>query len=134
MSLSELSKSHVDQKPAALVIHPGEKVQLTCNHSNSNFDMIQWYKQSKGKHDMALLGYVRYSSATVEDQFKGLYNVSGDGKNQSSLILLKLSGSESAVYFCAASEAQCCTNSPSLTKTNTTGDTTRTTNNKPLCG
>ena len=96
----------------------GEEILINCSHSNTNFDMIQWYKQSDGKSDMALVGYVRYSSPAVEDKFKETHNVSGDGRSLSSLHIPKLSRSEDrAVYFCAASEAQCCTNPPSLTKT-----------------
>lgn len=109
---------------------------MNCSHSNTNFNMMQWYKQSAGKNDMALIGYARFSSTVVEDQFKDTYNVSGDGSSLSSLHIPKLSPSEdSAVYFCAASKAQCCTNPPSSTKTSsdaasysTTQNTTSTTN------
>ncbi|KAI3367078.1 hypothetical protein L3Q82_008114 [Scortum barcoo] len=41
-----------------LIKHPGEEALINCSHSNTNFDMIQWYKQSPGKNDMALIGYV----------------------------------------------------------------------------
>ena len=96
----------------------GEEILINCSHSNTNFEIIQWYKQSAGKSDMALVGYVRYSSPAVEDKFKETHNVSGDGRSLSSLHIPKLSRSEDrAVYFCAASEAQCCTNPLSLTKT-----------------
>ena len=117
-SVAELSKNSVRQTPTALIKHPGEQVLLNCSHSNTNFNMILWYKQSAGKNDMVLLGYVRYSSPTVEAQFKDKYNVSGNGGSLASLHVPKLSGSEdSAAYFCAASSAQCCTKPVSLTKT-----------------
>lgn len=67
---------------------------------------------------MVLLGYARFSSVVVEAQFKDTYNVSGNGGSLACLHIPKLSGSEdSAVYFCAASIAQCCTKPVSLTKT-----------------
>lgn len=111
MSLAEFSENGVHQTPTALIKHPGEEVLINCSHSNTNFDMIQWYKQSAGKNDMALIAYARFSSLVVEDQFKGTYNVSGHGSSLACLHIPQLSGSEeSAVYFCAASKAQCCTN------------------------
>ena len=67
---------------------------------------------------MVLLGYVRYTNPTVEAQFKGTYNVSGNGQSLAHLHIPKTRRSEdSAVYFCAASEAQCCKNAASSTKT-----------------
>lgn len=118
MSLAELSKNSVQQTPTALIKHHGDEVQINCSHSNTNFEMIQWYKQSAGENDMALIGYVRFSSATVENQFKETYNVAGDGKSLAHLHIPKLSRSEdSAVYFCAASKAQCYKNPQSSTKT-----------------
>lgn len=86
--------------------------------------MIQWYKQSAGKNDMDLVGYARFSSTVVEDRFKDDYNVSGHGSSASSLHILKLSRSElRAVYFCAASRAQCSVNPVTSTKTFTDTDT-----------
>lgn len=118
MSLAELSKNSVQQTPTALIKHHGDEVQINCSHSNTNFEMIQWYKQSAGENDMALIGYVRFSSATVENQFKETYNVAGDGNSLAHLHIPKLSRSEdSAVYFCAASKAQCYKNPQSSTKT-----------------
>ncbi|KAI3367118.1 hypothetical protein L3Q82_008188 [Scortum barcoo] len=43
--------------------------------------MIQWYKQSPGKNDMALIGYAQYTSRVVENKFKDAYNVTGDGSS-----------------------------------------------------
>lgn len=118
MSLAEVSKNSAHQTPTALIKHHGEEALMNCSHSNTNFNMIQWYKQSPGKNDMALIGYARFSSTAVEDQFKDTYNVTGDGSSLSRLHIPKLGRSEnSAVYFCAASKAQCCTNPLSSTKT-----------------
>ncbi|KAL7380197.1 hypothetical protein ABVT39_013510 [Epinephelus coioides] len=73
--LTELSKNTVYQTPTALIKHPGEEALMNCSHSNTDFDMIQWYKQSAGKNDMVLVGYVRFSSPAVEAQFKDTCNV-----------------------------------------------------------
>ncbi|MEQ2241593.1 hypothetical protein ILYODFUR_026926 [Ilyodon furcidens] len=115
---TEASKNSVHQTPAVVIKGPGESVHLKCNHSNTNFDMIQWYKQPPGKTDMSLLGYTRFTDSVVEDPFKSLYNVTGNGQSQTSLLISKLRQSEdSGVYFCAASEAQCCMKLPASTKT-----------------
>uniref|UniRef100_A0A3P8SAW3 Immunoglobulin V-set domain-containing protein n=1 Tax=Amphiprion percula TaxID=161767 RepID=A0A3P8SAW3_AMPPE len=111
---AQISKNRVDQYPTALIKTPGGEIQIKCNHSNSDFNMIQWYKQSPGKTDMVLLGYARFSSPVVEDEFRGIYDVTGSGSSLSSFRILKLRQSvDNAVYFCAASRAQCCTNPPS---------------------
>uniref|UniRef100_A0A3Q2FZ24 Ig-like domain-containing protein n=1 Tax=Cyprinodon variegatus TaxID=28743 RepID=A0A3Q2FZ24_CYPVA len=110
--------SSVLQNPAVVMKGQGESVNLNCNHSNTNFNMIQWYKQPPGKTDMTLLGYTRLTSNVVEDQFKSLYNVTGNGQSHSSFVILKLRQPEdSAVYFCAASDAQCCMKPSAQTKT-----------------
>uniref|UniRef100_A0A3Q1BRF1 Immunoglobulin V-set domain-containing protein n=1 Tax=Amphiprion ocellaris TaxID=80972 RepID=A0A3Q1BRF1_AMPOC len=81
---TQISKNRVDQYPTALIKTPGGEIQIKCNHSNSDFNMIQWYKQSPGKTDMVLLGYARFSSPVVEDEFRGIYD-----------------SVDNAVYFCA---------------------------------
>ncbi|KAG8006696.1 hypothetical protein GBF38_022661 [Nibea albiflora] len=87
---------------------PGKEVLIKCNHSNSEFRMIQWYKQPARSSEMTLIGYARYDSVTVEDPFKETYNVTGDGRSLSSLHTRAASGAEdSVVYFCAASDARC---------------------------
>uniref|UniRef100_A0A3Q1IGY0 Ig-like domain-containing protein n=1 Tax=Anabas testudineus TaxID=64144 RepID=A0A3Q1IGY0_ANATE len=113
-----LSTQSVHQDPPDMFKDAGENVMINCNHSNSNFYMMQWYKQSTGSSEMILLGYVRYDSPAVEKPFQDLYKVSGDGRSQSSLHFQTASGTEaSVVYFCAASDARCCRNPVSSTKT-----------------
>ncbi|KAI3367129.1 hypothetical protein L3Q82_008184 [Scortum barcoo] len=73
----KVSKNSAHQTPARLIKHPGEEALINCSHSNTDFDMIQWYKQSPGKNDMALIGYVRFIFIVVEDKFKDAYNVTG---------------------------------------------------------
>lgn len=101
--LTEVSKYNVNQNPSAMMKHPGDAAVIKCSHSNSDWDMIQWYKRSAGTTEMVLLGYARYSILSVEDPFKNSYNVSGTGSSLSSLHMLKLTKTEDgAVFFCAA--------------------------------
>uniref|UniRef100_A0A6Q2ZN18 Ig-like domain-containing protein n=1 Tax=Esox lucius TaxID=8010 RepID=A0A6Q2ZN18_ESOLU len=112
--LSQTDQVH--QTPTAILKQPGDEVQLTCNHSNTNYDMILWYQQSEQNPALKLIGYVRFTKATMEDPFKEHFNMSGDVSAGKTVYLHipKLRGSEdTAVYFCAASYAQCLT-TPSL--------------------
>ena len=60
----------------------------------------------KGDPALKLIGYVRYAYPTLEMSGQNL-NVSGDGRNDAFLHVDKLKPGDSAVYFCAASYAQC---------------------------
>lgn len=117
MFLADLSKNNIQQSPSDLIKDPNQEVLMNCSHSDSNFNMIQWYKKPAGENNMHLVGYARFSSVVVEDQFKDSFKVSGDGRSLSSLQIEKCGSEDSAVYFCAASEAQCCTHPLSPTKT-----------------
>uniref|UniRef100_A0A4W5LB71 Immunoglobulin V-set domain-containing protein n=1 Tax=Hucho hucho TaxID=62062 RepID=A0A4W5LB71_9TELE len=102
----------VHQTPTAILKGPEDKVQLNCSHTVPRYNMILWYQQSAQNTALKLIGYVRFTSPTVEDSFKGRFNVSGDAAPNKMVYLHipKLRGAEdSAVYFCAASEAQCFT-------------------------
>ncbi|KAL7872933.1 hypothetical protein AOLI_G00120040 [Acnodon oligacanthus] len=107
----------IHQSPSDLISHAGEYHDLYCNHSGSTFRVILWYQQSTGDTSLKLIGYVNYKTPNVESSFEGQFNVSGDGAKHSTLHLLKLRAAEdSAVYYCAAKEAQCPKCPPSYTK------------------
>lgn len=113
-----LSINEVHQSPGVMIVDRGETIEIKCNHSNSNFNMIQWYKQPVRSSEMTLISYVRYDTPTVEEPFKGFYEVSGDGRSLSSLRVLNTSRTEDSVmYYCAASDARRCINPQRLTKT-----------------
>lgn len=70
--------------------------------------MISWYQQSVKDSSMNLIAYVRYKTGSVESPFASYFNISGDGEKYSTLHLVKLRAAEhTAVYYCAASMAQC---------------------------
>ncbi|CAB1335688.1 unnamed protein product [Coregonus sp. 'balchen'] len=108
--LSQTDK--VYQTPTEILKRPEDKVQLSCSHNVPNYYMILWYQQSAQNTALKLIGYVTFTSPTVEDSFKERFNVSGDGATDKMayLHIPKLREAEdSAVYFCAASSAQCFT-------------------------
>ena len=94
----------VNQSPSTLLGKPEEKIQLSCSHNIPNYDTILWYQCSVGDTALKLVGYAVYKSPTVESPYQGLFNVSGDGKKEAKLHLLKLrQPKDNGQYFCAAS-------------------------------
>lgn len=58
---------------------------------------------------MKLIGYARYKTIQdIENEYKGRFSVTGDGESHVSLHINQTRVIEdSALYFCAASYAQC---------------------------
>ncbi|XP_076155561.1 uncharacterized protein LOC143138949 [Alosa pseudoharengus] len=103
-ALSDSQQAH--QVPRDLLKQPGDSVQLNCSHNITSYDTILWYQQLEGDPALTLFGYVRFDSPTIEMTGKN-FSVTGDGRNDAFLHLNKLKPADSAVYFCAASYAQC---------------------------
>lgn len=97
---------------------PEENTEVHCKHSVSEFYVMMWYQQSLNNTSMKLIAHLYFKQATVENSFSSHFNVSGDGEKHSTLHLIKLTEAEhSAVYYCAASRAQCSRSLHSATKT-----------------
>uniref|UniRef100_A0A6Q2XCD0 Ig-like domain-containing protein n=1 Tax=Esox lucius TaxID=8010 RepID=A0A6Q2XCD0_ESOLU len=109
--LSQTDQVH--QTPTAILKQPGDEVQLTCNHTNTNYDMILWYQQSEQRPALKLIGNVRYTKATMEDSFKEHFNMSGDASAGKT----KLETGDRGMYFCAVSEHSDTEDKYSCTKT-----------------
>lgn len=90
------------QDETDLIKFPGQSEELHCSHSSSSYNVMLWYKQTRGK-GLELLGYLVGSSETVEDKFKNKTNLDGNANKNCVLKLKNLSSDDSAVYFCAAS-------------------------------
>ncbi len=71
--------------------------------------MILWYQQLKGDGALNLIGYVNYKNSVTESQYTEQFSVDGDGAKSSTLnITLEMKHvGNTAVYYCAASKAQC---------------------------
>ena len=101
-----LSNSQVHQAPRDLLTQPGDDVQLNCSHKIPSYDTILWYQQLKGDPALKLIGYVFYKNPTLEMSGQN-FNLTGNGENDAFFHVDKLKPVDSAVYFCAASYAQC---------------------------
>ncbi|XP_034089329.1 M1-specific T cell receptor beta chain-like [Gymnodraco acuticeps] len=103
LSCPSLSRG-VLQDPSLILGSPDTPATISCSHSISSYNMILWYQQPTGHSHLNLIGYVYVTSQSIEDAFKGHFEVSGDGSVESELHVLKLRQPEdSAMYFCAAS-------------------------------
>lgn len=99
---------------------PGENTELYCKHNVSAFSMISWYQRPLNDSSMRLVAYVVFKHGNVESPFMNYFNISGDGEKHSTLHLVKLRAAEhTAVYYCAASKAQCTKYPHAATKTST---------------
>ena len=97
---------------------------LNCQHKIPNFSLILWYRQTVQGSTLDLIGYVYYVSVTVEKPYDELFKVTGDGSKESTLHFLKpIQVEDSAVYYCAASQAQCYRSPCCLTITPGVSDT-----------
>ncbi|KAJ4918243.1 hypothetical protein JOQ06_021881 [Pogonophryne albipinna] len=103
LSCPSLSRE-VLQDPSSILGSPDTPATISCSHSISSYNVILWYQQPTGHSHLNLIGHVYATSPSIEDAFKGHFEVSGDGSVKSELHVLKLRQPEdSAMYFCAAS-------------------------------
>ncbi|MEQ2238210.1 hypothetical protein ILYODFUR_030904 [Ilyodon furcidens] len=97
-----LSKD-VHQDPPSILGNPQSPATINCSHSISGYYTILWYQKRIGDSGLKLIGYVYYTSVTLEDEFKDNFRVSGDGSKESELQVQKLQAEDSSSYYCAAS-------------------------------
>uniref|UniRef100_A0A096M0L7 Immunoglobulin V-set domain-containing protein n=1 Tax=Poecilia formosa TaxID=48698 RepID=A0A096M0L7_POEFO len=84
-----LSKEkQVSQFPADVLVRPNNKVNLTFTHTIKSYDTILWYQRSPGDTSLKLIGYVYYTSVTMESEFKSHFQVTGDGEKMAQLHIL----------------------------------------------
>ncbi len=107
--IGESLSDRVHQNPLHLITNAEQTVQLNCSHTNKDFRMILWYQQLKGDSALNLIGYVSYTNPTPEDQYKNQFSIGGNGAKSSTLnvTLERKHVGNTAVYYCAASKAQC---------------------------
>lgn len=117
-ALGQQQKYEIHQSPSKQLRSSGESTELHCSHSVSSFNTILWYQQPIYDTSLKLIANVFNSLPSVDSSFASHYNVSGHGTKRSTLHIVKLrAGEDSAVYYCAASAAQCFKSSHSVTKT-----------------
>uniref|UniRef100_A0AAY5KUK8 Immunoglobulin V-set domain-containing protein n=1 Tax=Esox lucius TaxID=8010 RepID=A0AAY5KUK8_ESOLU len=97
-----------------------KNVQLFCHHQKTDYRVMLWYQKSPGETALKLIGYLNFQSQSVERLYENHFNMSGDLSGNSpknaSLNVFNLGPEDTAVYFCAASYAQCFTTASLLYK------------------
>lgn len=100
----------VRQSLSHVIINPEGEVQIFCSHNKTDYRVILWYQRSPGETAMKLIGYLYFKDSTIEDAYKEDFKISGNlGGNEPKNASLKIEGVKryhSAVYYCAAREAQ----------------------------
>uniref|UniRef100_A0A7N8WNU4 Ig-like domain-containing protein n=1 Tax=Mastacembelus armatus TaxID=205130 RepID=A0A7N8WNU4_9TELE len=111
----------VRQSSSDLITKPGDRVQIFCSHDKTDYRVMLWYQRSPGETAMKLIGYLNYKDATMEEQYKKDFNISGDlvrpKEKQWSLTIPSVQEKDEAVYLCAASLHSAVADLRSVTKT-----------------
>uniref|UniRef100_A0A6I8RJ74 Ig-like domain-containing protein n=1 Tax=Xenopus tropicalis TaxID=8364 RepID=A0A6I8RJ74_XENTR len=94
----------VAQTPGLVLVPPGANVTLECEHPDSGFLYKFWYRQEKNR-PLTLIGST-YStqSPNMEREFGSNRTIIEPKTAERSLLLiLTVSGRDSATYYCASS-------------------------------
>ncbi|KAK2843650.1 hypothetical protein Q7C36_011865 [Tachysurus vachellii] len=80
-------------------------VTIQCSHDDNNLPRMFWYQQNN-RGVMELIGYTisEISDPNYEDGFKDRFTLSRQSTLAGSLTISNLQQSDSAVYYCAASQ------------------------------
>ncbi|GCC33706.1 hypothetical protein chiPu_0012176 [Chiloscyllium punctatum] len=95
----------VHQWPFTLAVKEEGTAKLNCYQNGSTRATVLWYRQLPGK-GLALIGYlVIGSQANYEEEFNSGFAITrSENDKKSELKLDRVKGSDSAVYYCAASD------------------------------
>lgn len=95
--------TRVQQVPSSILGSIHGETRISCNHSESTYNVILWYQKPRGDSALKLIGYILYGNPTIEDGFQESFKISGDGSVKSQLEVEKLKAEDSGSYYCAAS-------------------------------
>uniref|UniRef100_A0A669DHK5 Ig-like domain-containing protein n=1 Tax=Oreochromis niloticus TaxID=8128 RepID=A0A669DHK5_ORENI len=95
--------TRVQQVPSSILGSLNGETAISCNHSESTYNVILWYQKPRGDSALKLIGYILYGNPTIEDGFQESFKISGDGSVKSQLEVEKLKAEDSGIYYCAAS-------------------------------
>nr|XP_014347132.1 PREDICTED: uncharacterized protein LOC106704494 [Latimeria chalumnae] len=92
--------------PPSVYNSTGNSLHLHCEQDSSSYYYMFWYQQSRGEA-LKLIGY-SHSTGTIQNEegFKKRFEILRASVYEGSLNISDLTAGDSAVYFCAASEAQ----------------------------
>ncbi|KAI9537751.1 hypothetical protein NQZ68_022413, partial [Dissostichus eleginoides] len=95
------------QQSPAQIVEESTEVKIKCSHDDSSLDIMLWYQQRKDNLSMTLIGYgYANSEQNYEGQFKKEFELLREDTLRGALIIRSANLSHSAVYFCAANQAE----------------------------
>lgn len=102
----------------SLLANETEDVIIQCSHDGTNLNNMLWYQQ-KSMTGISLIGYIYGATGkpNYEDGFNDRFKLDRKSVTEGSLVISKLLQSDSAVYYCAASQHSATHLHNSFTKT-----------------
>uniref|UniRef100_A0AAR2J9B9 Ig-like domain-containing protein n=1 Tax=Pygocentrus nattereri TaxID=42514 RepID=A0AAR2J9B9_PYGNA len=99
-----LSGLFITQTPTLLIKELGESVKVGCEHNDSTYYYIYWYRQrSLGAMDLIATSVGKGSVQIVLPFNESKYSMTRPDVKRSVLQIEKLESEDSAVYFCSSS-------------------------------
>ncbi|XP_073338966.1 T cell receptor beta chain MC.7.G5-like [Pagrus major] len=87
------------------IVKESIEVQIPCSHDDNAKLQMLWYQQKKDSQSMTLIGFVYgQGSPTYEGQFEQQFKLTKEETTKGKLIIRSANPSDSAVYFCAATD------------------------------
>lgn len=102
-----LSSLIIQQLPTNILIEPEEnEVRIECYHGDNNYPYMLWYqhKSAGGQRVMDLIGLLHYENPNLEKDFNTRFSITGHSKQKAHLVISNIKPTDSAEYFCAASQ------------------------------
>lgn len=109
------------QQIPSVLANEKEDVTIQCSHDDSYLQVMLWY-QKKISPVMPLIGYGYGATGNpyYDDEFKDRFKLSREDTLKGSLTISKLLQSDTAVYYCAASQHSNVDSPTHITKTSHT--------------